>query len=380
MRAYRSIAFGLFVLMSLSVCAQNASDIQTLISTANNIKTGNYQDALTSLMLFDFKNITGPDKALEYKTSLYALKLKTDPSLSVDTNYIKHGFYRNLQLGVNVNMQQDFSFKGFGGSITYAIINKRDSTVLSLIGTEADRAHKKFSYSLALAKMEYKKRLRNSDGTTSPENKKKYDDFLATTRTMLAEGTFDVYQLPVDIRGFIDTNARNYVDSAMNAELNKLRKKPLFTVAVKGNYNTVIEAIDNASFNATYLQGITESGRPLELDIRANARYFDTVAKTPNPRLLCDFSLGGNWAMLYNKRTGITFLEVKPSIEYAAILDGLLPGEEASQFYANAEFRLRVTRDIWFPVGVKYDIQNQNFLGFLNVSYNLDALKTALTN
>ena len=49
--------------------------------------------------------------------------------------------------------------------------------------------------------------------------------------------------------------------------------------------------------------------------------------------------------------------------------------EKKDVFTANADIRIRIIENLWIPLTVKYDLNKKNFLGFLNVALNFNALK-----
>ncbi|WP_281635842.1 hypothetical protein [Flavobacterium marginilacus] len=62
--------------------------------------------------------------------------------------------------------------------------------------------------------------------------------------------------------------------------------------------------------------------------------------------------------------------EIKALGEYTKIYKNVLPDEDDETITANLEFRIRLAKDLWIPITVKYDTERSNFLGFLNITYN----------
>ena len=54
---------------------------ETLTRGVNDLKTGNWQDVLTSFFQLAVADLTGDNKSLSFKARLYALKLKADSTL-----------------------------------------------------------------------------------------------------------------------------------------------------------------------------------------------------------------------------------------------------------------------------------------------------------
>jgi hypothetical protein len=84
---------------------------------------------------------------------------------------------------------------------------------------------------------------------------------------------------------------------------------------------------------------------------------------------------GGINFSLIKSKTQKSILEFKPYIEYLAILTTPIGDEKKNLFSANADFRLRITDNLWLPLTIAYDLNKKNFLGFLNVAFNFNAFK-----
>jgi hypothetical protein len=67
-------------------------------------------------------------------------------------------------------------------------------------------------------------------------------------------------------------------------------------------------------------------------------------------------------------------LEIKPAFEFKKDFTNEVKGQ-SEVFYATSDIRIRVYKDVWIPLILKYDIKNGNLFGFLNLSINFDAVK-----
>src|SRR5688572_12827000 len=114
---------------------------ETLTRTVNDLKTGNWQDVLSSFFQLAISDLTGESKSLSFKARLYALKLKADSTLLIDTNLVKQKFARNFQFDFALKLDTQYHFKGFQAGFTWALINKRDSIAISFVNTALDRLH-----------------------------------------------------------------------------------------------------------------------------------------------------------------------------------------------------------------------------------------------
>jgi len=66
--------------------AQNKS--ATPVLTADSLASGNYKNILTSFFQAATNDLTGPSKGFEFKSNIFAIMLKNNPNLIIDTNYL----------------------------------------------------------------------------------------------------------------------------------------------------------------------------------------------------------------------------------------------------------------------------------------------------
>jgi hypothetical protein len=360
------------------------NNIGKAITDANNMKTGNWQDVLSNFFQIGLSDLTGPNKAFNFSSSLFALKLKTSPSLNVDTEYIRHNFDRNFQFNFSLKLDSQYNFNGFSGGLTWAAINKRDTTLISLINSDIDKVWQ--SNFTKLDKLIRQYRVLRDPHHLGKDSVFNHTDSMINR--MMKLGKFSIDSFPgVDslpkIFNFRDSlnnilksglnNVYSYYDSVKQSTL----LKPLLTFSLNGAVNKQSK-FDSAQVGAVYLQGLTKSGKPLELDIRMNLGFKDTLINKDNYRTVFNSSAGLNYAIITNKKTNNSILEIKPYFEYDKIISGLLPGENVNKFLANVDLRFRITQNLWIPFTIKYDIKNGNFLGFLNIALNITALKSLI--
>ncbi len=109
------------------------------------------------------------------------------------------------------------------------------------------------------------------------------------------------------------------------------------------------------------------------MDIRAAVTYADTVLTNKITQVKFKSSAGFNMSLLRDGDKSL--LEFKPYLEYNRILRNPLPDEKKDVFLANADIRIKISEQLWLPLTLKYDIEKENFLGFINISLNLDTFK-----
>lgn len=355
--------------------------IANRIETANNLKSGNWQDLMSSFFQLAATDLTGPNRSLKFQSTLFALRSKTNPSLLVDTNYIHQTFSRNFQFNFALGLDSNFNLNGFSGGFTWAVVNKRDSTLASFVGTDIDIAWSHYTDIFTRLLQNY-----NDSVLRDPVSGKVLPgkEALADSISNVLVNGKDRAGLPVQFlqylkaRGY-DHTAYDLVQTAFQQALVDMRTKPLLTFSANSAFGKSAK-FDSVRLDLAYLQGLTKTGRPLELDLRASGSLKDSAVDHDHYRGRYTFTGGMNYALIasHNTKTNTwtPLVEIKPYAEYDGIFTALLPNEKRNVFYASMDIRVRITDALWLPITLKYDVNQKNFLGFLNLSLNMSAFKS----
>lgn len=341
--------------------------LKKYFSKVEKAKSGNAKDVLHTFIQLAAKDFSGNNPSFGMSTTLFALKLKGDSSLLQDTKLVKETFSRNFQFNFNVNVDSVFKLKGFTGGFTYAIINQRDHKLVRFHENTVT-AYRQYFGARQNAAQAFTAKVMASNYDIGTKTKmldslNKYRNDTTQTNMMPS------YYSAIVIGNAIIANKafKQKIDSMRAAEYLQADKAWLWTVSAKASTNT-----DNR-FNSGSLNTVLLKGGAQELDVRGALNYTDTVVVSAISRWKLTSSAGFNLALVQSP-TG-NLVEFKPYFSYDSIIKGLLPGEEKDVFAANADLRVRITKTVWIPFTLKYDLQKHNFLGFLNVSLNMDALK-----
>ncbi|MBN8642792.1 MAG: hypothetical protein J0L86_13355 [Flavobacteriales bacterium] len=380
----KKIALLLLLTLSLNSLAQatlTKDQVLHEFQKNENSKSGNYKDILASFYQLATTNLTGDEKSIEFNSTLFALKAKANPELMQDVNFVKERFSRNFQFNFKVNLDDNLSYTGFSGGFSYAIINERDKQLAVLTSTLYGENYTNFMTVIEEIQSELLTNL------TSVNRQQEMD--------LIEKATEDI----INGISYEDTATNNYYSAISNRfkekvqansafeakevkdfvtafkqlksnEYNAIDAKPLWTVAADGTADAE-GRFNQASFGTVFLKGNKAASN--EIDIRALLKYADTVAVTPMQRLDLTSTAGVNFKLARGKQN-VSFFELKAAMEYKAVFKNRMEDEKQHQFFGNAEIRVRIAEDLWFPVIIKYDIENSNFLGFLNVSYNFENL------
>ena len=129
-----SLAIGFAFVFNMSFAEKgDVKEPKDKVRTASDLKTGKSQDVLVSFFQLAFDDITGKNKAFKFQSSIFAIKAKTDPSLFIDTNYLKQRFARNFVFSISPAFDTSFKFKSNTLGLKYAIVNNRDKSVFDFI-------------------------------------------------------------------------------------------------------------------------------------------------------------------------------------------------------------------------------------------------------
>jgi len=389
----KQITIVIAILMSAGLYAQTGKT--SLKQINENSKSGNFKDIFSSFYRLATENLAGDNKYIEINTTLFALRSNANPDLLKDYNYKKAKFSRNFKFDFKVSLDSTFKYSGFTGGFTIALINDRDKTLANFTGTELDS---KFTTNMSGALLTVQTNLTTtivSNTTLSQENKSvALDSLNQAVKYILDPGKTNltgstnpyVSQVLAQLNPLIAAQNSTAIDGTPITDRDGLIKdiddlqtqyynlfdsKALWTVSADGSADTDGK-FNKASFGTIFLKGNKTAWN--EIDIRAKLAYSDTVATGSLPRLNFNGTAGINFK-LFKAEHEKSFFEAKVALEYSSILRNAMATEDKDKFLGNAEIRIRLMDDLWIPLIVKYDVENANFLGFLNISYNFGGFK-----
>lgn len=122
------------------------------VLTADSLASGNRKDVFNSFFQLAITNLTGPNKFLGFTSNPYAIMLRADPTLAVDTNYSRLRPWRKLNFNFSLSLDSAYHFHGFSSGVKYALIDNRDTTTskwLLRATMIADSSLGKFHYALS---------------------------------------------------------------------------------------------------------------------------------------------------------------------------------------------------------------------------------------
>lgn len=377
----KKITFILFSLISLQGFSQNFTkkDIIAELQKTEDSKSGNYKDLFNSFYQLATKNLTGDYKSIEFNGTLFQIKANANEELLEDLNFKNERFSRNFQINLKLNLNEDFKYDGFTGGLTYAFLNARDKQIAVLTNSLFGKSHDKLMTVIESIQSDL---LGDLNDTNRVEGMAKIESAVESILNGQVDSENEYYDKIIsafaektkESKDFEKKELVDFIAHLQNLktdEYHKIDAKPLWTISADGTADKDGK-FNSASISSVFLKG--NAGAWNEIDIRAKLSYNDTISLNPMPRTEFKSTAGINFKIAKSKEN-VSFFEVKAALEYNYILKNPLPEEKKSFFLGNAEIRVRLTDDLWLPVIIKYDIENANFLGFLNLSYNFGGFK-----
>ena len=371
-----------------TVSAQNQSTSLKKILSADSSASGNFKDILTNFYQLAMKNLIGDKKEINFNSNPYAILLKSNPNLAIDTNYRKYRILRKLNFGIGLNLNDAYRFNGFSSGIKYALINNRDSTTskwLLMAALKEDSEYTVLSQSLI-------KYAHDSLPATQRKAFVEKVNLLFNDVTITFEKFDFQFQRTVKKIAFahkltrfltlINTAPNTNIHAAEYAGFDKLKQslqnKFLWTIGVSDTTYKDQFFFSNLLFSTEALKGILHptAATNVELDLKASLNIInDTLYRNRNlHRSIFSFQPGVNW-VIKNKQSQLSFFELKFSGGYDHIISGLYLNEKRDQVNFSGTIRLRITNEFWIPLQFKYDPINRRVLGFLNITTNFTGIK-----
>lgn len=361
------------IIITVTITKSNAQTSSN-VEKVNDVLSANSKDVLYNYIQLAAQNIFGNSKSFDLNTTLFELKRKYNPDINLEQNFIKEKFSRNFAFNVKINFDSIYKLNGFTGGFTYAFLNKRDKNAISFVSNSyyANKYEKLLS-----SANEVQKEIETVVAqylVANIENKVETDKLNAALDYYHRTQKIDSF--PNDLKEKF--NKHNITEKYMSfkeeskkayAEINN---DWLGTIAFNISTNTK-NKVDRGSVELIFLKG----NNP-EFDWRTKLSYYDTALQNVGQRAVLHSKLGANFPLLTSTKENVTasVLEFKIAAEYTNILKNALPGENDNSFMASGELRVKITKEIWLPLSIKYSPNNGNFFGFLNVTFNQDVFSS----
>ena len=320
----------LILLLTIGFLKANGQDDSKKIEIIRSdvkIRSGNTRDVLTNFFQLAVNELTGPDKRFRLSSNLFALRLKTNPELNIDSFYKRNTFWRNSNIDFDVKLDSNYKFNGAAFGYRYAIVNKRDFTVA-----------KDFEYHIKNALKDYTTIIDTINGQLAKTFSR---DPNLLTRFILELNAYTDQGSNVRFGDLSDTLKRIIKTAVPNRTFDEDWR---FARSAQDIYESVKDSYKNkflwvASLNAsTYSDGFlfsnidflteatsgisnTNARNNLEFDIKAKLSFLDDTIKSGRnlDRQILSAEGGLNW-VFRDRNTKKSLLEFEGSFEYNYIL------------------------------------------------------------
>lgn len=374
------LAFSLFV-MATGIKAQNEE--KKGVFTEEALSSGNYKDVFRSFFQLAFNQLTSEKKEFAFTTNPYAIMVKMNEDKLKTEEYLKYTWLRRFNISLAGKLNEENRFNGFTSGIKYAIINQRDETVSRLFLQQALNASAERT-SLNQALSAYIQSF-SGDGALQANNEvnsimngdAKFKDLSPSLQSKLKElagsGNFNNLKKLIDKSN--DFNLKQVAIDDYNAIKTNFQKRWLVTLGVSDTTYTDKFRFSTVVLSAEILKGISNPGKKVDVELSINGGYNfvnDTLkAGRDLDRRALQVESGFNF--IFNDGA-VSWAELKVSGEYNRVFKGLYTDERKDLLTVNGTLRLRLFRDLWLPIEIKYDPKEGRVFGFLDVRFNFTAL------
>jgi hypothetical protein len=390
----------LFIVFAKAGIAQKVSEDAIPVFTADSLKSGAAKDILTNFFQLAFNNLIGDNKEFNFNSNPYAVLLKNNPKLAIDTNYKKYRALRRLNFGFGIKLDSAYHFNGFSSGIKYSIVDKRDATTSSMLfyKLRTNNFNKERDNLLDSLDSYIDILFPKSSDRNSPdfEKAKKFndeindffqkdvplssfsDEFQKAVNVIISKDISKFQQMDSTFKTSPGRSIKNVSDTIFEGLKNSIKKDLLWTIAVSDTTYNDQFFLSNIVINSELSKGIFETkpgANNIELNIKTACNFLqDTLQSGRNlKRLIFSFEPGINW-VIRDKNNDKSFFELKFSGSYYHNFSGLYADEERDKITLNGTARVRIYEDIWIPLEIKYDPKNGNVFGFLNIKANFTGL------
>jgi len=359
--------------------AQPTAVKKDMLRTAANISSGNYRDIMTNFFQLALNDLTGPDKRFRFSSNLFAIKLKSNPDLNIDYNFIQNTFWRNSNVDFDLKLDSNYKFNGVSAGYKYAIVNRRDYAIAKDFRDIYEKAIK--------GMVEIQISVSQAYALVAGTDSAKLDKFNTDFNKFLTDNTVKFSSLSTELQNIINSTISKNSDSdwsfAQKVQdiygkvVDTYKQKLLWTVA--GSTSTYSDGFvfSNLDFTSQATAALIPTGKHshIEFDIKAKYSFLDDTLKAGRDlkRQKLSSEGGFNW-VFKNKDNSKPVVEFKVTTTYNLIPTGLYLNEKKSDFTFNGTLRLRITDNIWIPLEIKYDRKAKNLFGFLSFKSNFDWL------
>jgi hypothetical protein len=359
------------VLVYCSAKAQKSDTIASIITKdVNKLKTGQANDVLTNFYQLAIKNVFGSKKELSYSSTIFGLLDSVSKGKYEDAAfYKKTRWARNVELNVTSRIDTNNNVSAYGGGIKIYIVNARDVTKEDkhLNSTMSEYESRLMdTLQIALRKFFGSPRIAVIHSSISKYGEhfdyKKLDPELIDTLKKMHSGIVNGSGLAAVINQY-------FTD-----QINLIKKKPLWSIG--GTYlHSIQNKNDTTTIKSDFLVGLGKNNPDnfWEFSVSTYLQLFNNRAPQSTASQKFHFETGFN-KILSENSAGESNMELKFFGSYDKVFNTTTIPTTTT---ANLTYRYLVSRlgGFWIPVTLSYDPDKGKFLGFIDLTFNIDPKK-----
>lgn len=363
-------------------------DTLTTVRTAENLISGNTKDILTSFFQLAANDLTGNNKEFKFSSSIFALMLKSNPSLNMDKRYFtKSSFARRTEINWAIKLDSNYKFNGASFGAKWAFVNKRDLAVSKAFISEAGTVlAKDFNIHKRIIQL-----ISATEDTTTRQ-------LTAELREIIKDTTGKAYSKMspelkiIYMQAVSEFNKNNGIPAesfyaAARASFDNLKKGYANKPIIVGGFDLKTFK-DQFLFSdiSLYIDGsggiFQTSSNEFDIDLVGKLVYTIQDDSTKPVRDLTRNLLHGEagFNLVFRNKVAQSVFEIKLTAGYDNVFSGRYAGEDEKLFTLNGTARIHITKDISIPMTIKYDPDHSNVLGLLSVTTNFDGLSKLLAS
>jgi hypothetical protein len=323
-------------------------------------------------------------------------------SLTIDTLYLseRNRKHRNLNIELKFIPGESSFLESFEPELSYALINNRDATernreeyqsvddfgqLMNRVLLNTVTEYQRQSEALANpSQREERQKILQEFQRKWNEEEVKLQDMDSVLREifekeMKAQKKGQLSDLATLLTDFPEEEVINHgiYDELWAEAKDRISRKGLLKVSLGSKFES--NGLNGGSIGLSYLKGLnpnqTESS-PLDIEAKTSFNLErDSISEGSSELNRSRFVFEGNLnKVLLKRRKGEgeeSVMELKAGVDYTRITEGVYVGEEAEAFNFKAVLSIRLTKDLYIPLTVKYDPEDSNVLGFLKIEYNI---------
>jgi len=345
-------------------------------------KSGTSYEALTQFLQVNVTSEKGG--GYTFKSTLFSIqKFFSKDSLNASDIYLAKKGARNLELGLGLHKGSQGNLGLLLPSIKYALVNNRDKSDVNfaledngaldkdiqLILNARHNALTQYSNEIAgkpaAEKATLEKELDAADMRFAKSN-----DFKEYPKRVL-----ELYNQEIKAKGRDPEKFLQEIQDVYDRIAKKIEQRGLLTLSFNPGYDWNTSNFDTTTVNLQYLKGWGNFQKPWNFDIKISQLFQQDTSNTKSlSRQVFMGKLGINKVLVHDSKLN-PLVEFELAYEHDYIFNGLYKDEDRNRPKMVSTLRVHVSKDIFIPLTLKYDLKNPNLFGVFRLQWDLQTGK-----